>query len=87
MSVECIVVPLEGVLAAGFGLITARWWEVKKPKVRGDLLNARGGPSRKHRGIDAAQLGRLGIRLRVKEPTCWPKVEIEDDLCRKPRHP
>ena len=49
MNVECIVVPLEGVLVAGFGLITARWWEVKKPKVRGDLLNARGGPSRKHR--------------------------------------
>jgi len=87
MNVECVVVHLEGVLAAGFGLIAARWWKGKKPKVRGDLLNARGAPSRKHRGIDAAQLERLGIRLRVKEPTCWPKVEIEDDLCRKPRHP
>ena len=54
MSVECIVVPLEGVLVAVFGLITARWWEVKKPEVRGDLLNARVGPSREHRGIDAA---------------------------------
>ena len=72
MNVECIVVPLEGVLVAGFGLITARWWEVKKPKVRGDLLNARGAMGRKHRGIDAAQSGRLGIRLRVKELTCWP---------------
>lgn len=72
MSVECIVVPLEGVLAAGFGLITARWWEGKKPKVRGDLLNARGATGRKHRGIDAAKSGRLGIRLRVKELTCWP---------------
>jgi len=70
MSVECVVVHLEGVPAAGFGLITARWWEVKKPKVCGDVLNARGAPSRKHRGIDAAQSGRLGIRLRVKEPTC-----------------
>jgi hypothetical protein len=44
----------------------------KKPKVRGDLLNARGAPSRKPCGIDAAQSGRLGIRLRVKELTCWP---------------
>ena len=70
MSVECVVVYLEGVPAAGFGLITARWWKGKKPKVRGDVLNARGAPSRKHRGIDAAQSGRLGIRLGVKEPTC-----------------
>ena len=72
MSVECVVVPLEGVLAAGSGLITAHWWADKKHKVRGASLNARGALSRKHLGIDAAQSGRLGIRLRVKELTCWP---------------